>query len=755
MLAFSHDQLRPFGVLLGLLCVSVILSCDAFAQSSEFVAKGDTAQSNEVVPTAGTDLAFHTAIKSTKQLFKPVSAEASSGNSGLFVGVNRFDKDESLNDLAYAVHDAIEIAYLFAFELKLIPPENCVLLLSGEPSLNESSSMIQDHLEQLRRSGATIKSADRTEIFLSFIKLTKIAAKESDLLVTSFSSHGFEDRGMAYIMPSDGVKQLLSATAVPLQTIESQMQESKAGHRLLLVDACQERISARSSINMGQETTEAFVSAFARPTGQAKFVACSSGQVSFEYRGRDGVGHGLFTHGFLRALRGGARPDRNGIVRLQGVVEFVAAYVGENSRDTFGREQMPFLKAPVSAAKLPLAMKADDLTSLLIAFGSYPTRNVLNDELKLSLVDHLKKSTLSTADDQRLVTLIRSFMDGDIDGELLSAYVDHDRKRWNPVIVVPRPPNLQSPFSESQARSAQMAWAKYLKIPISTRNSIGMEMQLVPPGVYMMGSTEHPAAGDETPHQVTISKPFYVSKHEVTVGQFRQFSQAEHFQTEQQRNNWPVRGWDQNSRRFSRSSNFSWENPGWEQRDDHPVVHVSWNDGQLMVNWLSRKENQRYRFLTEAEWEYCCRGGTGSIYATGNDLNELVQMGNVLDQSGARQFSSDYQWQQSNANEVIHRNDGVPFTASVGKYQPNNLGLFDFHGNICEWCQDWFGDDYHQYSPTDPQGATSGTQRSARGGRFDTGGGLAKSFRRNRGEPTTTDMILGLRLAREIKMPQP
>ena len=213
-------------------------------------------------------------IRGRQQIFAPLSDQAPSGNAGMFVGVNRFTQDPGLNKLDYAVHDAVETAYLFAFEVKLIRPDQCYLLLSGTPQ----NKIVQQHLDRLKRQGATIGSANRNEILRTFVRVYGKAKKETDLLVCSFSSHGFEDRGDAYVMPADGFRDLLAETAVPLKSIERNMEKSKAGHRLLLVDACQERVSAKSSSQAGVPAAAALIAALQKPSGQAKLASCSSGE---------------------------------------------------------------------------------------------------------------------------------------------------------------------------------------------------------------------------------------------------------------------------------------------------------------------------------------------------------------------------------------------------------------------------------------------------------------------------------------------
>jgi tetratricopeptide (TPR) repeat protein len=359
------------------------------------------------------------------QLFQPLAPEPSFGNAGFFVGVNTFTQDTGVSSLSFAVNDAIETAYLFSFELKLISPSRCFIAISGEPA----APSVKEHLEKLRAQGATIKQADRSAILLTFLQSAAIAKRESDLLVCSFSSHGFEDRGDAYVLPSDGVRQLLADTAVPLKTIETNMQNSKAGHRLLLVDACQERVSARGS-SAGVPTSTAFMRALAAPTGQAKLASCSPGEFSFEHASLGGVGHGVFTHALLEALRGGARADADNLVHLGDVADYVSTNVLNWTKENRRPEQRPSLHCAVDARRLPLASKADDLHTLIESVRRQPISGGLRADIQDSLVEYLSQLDSQDSADRQLLTATRDFCSGQLPFQLFVPYVEQDRSRW-------------------------------------------------------------------------------------------------------------------------------------------------------------------------------------------------------------------------------------------------------------------------------------------------------------------------------------
>jgi hypothetical protein len=148
---------------------------------------------------------------------------------------------------------------------------------------------------------------------------------------------------------------------------------------------------------------------------------------------------------------------------------------------------------------------------------------------------------------------------------------------------------------------------------------------------------------------------------------------------------------------------------GIPQQGSHPVVMVSWNDAQAFCDWLSGKERKSCRFSTEAEWEYACRAGTASFWHVGNEARELRRVANIADSSFKQGFPA------GAAN--VPWDDGHPFTAPAGRFEPNAFGVYDMHGNVLEWCHDWYDANYYERSPgQDPKGPNSGKSRVIRGG---------------------------------------
>jgi len=271
-------------------------------------------------------------------------------------------------------------------------------------------------------------------------------------------------------------------------------------------------------------------------------------------------------------------------------------------------------------------------------------------------------------------------------------------------------------------------------------NSLGMKLALIPPGEFIMGSppSELGRGEDELPHRVRITRPFYLAVHEVTVAQFRRFVTKTGYR--------PYRGiyyavnrLDDGYLRFSRpgsANEVSWDSPGFPQRDDHPVVNVSWTDAVAFSRWLGEKENHTYRLPTEAEWEYACRAGTTRPYSS------MATAGAAF--ANVREIDCDYYLRQYSWP------DGFRYTAPVGSFPPNRLGLCDMHGNVWEQCSD----DYEDRRPGDSPvcGARSrdaGEKRVIRGGGWGDAWYFARSANRACWFESKGSPVIGFRVARD------
>jgi formylglycine-generating enzyme required for sulfatase activity/serine/threonine protein kinase len=288
----------------------------------------------------------------------------------------------------------------------------------------------------------------------------------------------------------------------------------------------------------------------------------------------------------------------------------------------------------------------------------------------------------------------------------------------------PGPPEYEvvPPLEPAQAKARQEAEAKLLGVPVEGTNSIGMKLALIPRGKFLMGSPDGEAGRDvnEGPqHEVVITQPYYVGVTAVTVGQFKAFVRENGkeggYRTEAERSGGALVP-DKN-RIWVMRPQVNWQNPGYVQSDDYPVVCVSYNDAKEFCAWLSRREGRQYDLPTEAQWEYSCRAGSSTRYSFGNEDGGLDQ----------------YAWTYHDIAELNPQ--------PVGKKRPNPWGLCDMHGNVRQWTSDSFKD----YSGDKP-----GRDRVLRGGSW-TSGWMAnvsecRSAHREGKAPSSQDTSTGFRV---------
>jgi formylglycine-generating enzyme required for sulfatase activity len=222
---------------------------------------------------------------------------------------------------------------------------------------------------------------------------------------------------------------------------------------------------------------------------------------------------------------------------------------------------------------------------------------------------------------------------------------------------------LQAPFDARTAKAAQAAWATALRQPGELVNSVGQRLRVIPPGTFQMGSPDGVGHSDERPrHAVTLTRALWVCVHPVTQGQWQSVMKTTPWQGQ-------------------RHVKFG---------SDVAATDVNWSDATEYCRVLSEREGRRYRLLTEAEWEYACRAGTSTKWSFGDDESQLKE----------------YAWYS-----------GTPWAhaESVGQKRANGFGLYDLHGNVWEWCSDWYGS-YGKSAVVDPAGPSSGSSRVVRGG---------------------------------------
>ena len=249
----------------------------------------------------------------------------------------------------------------------------------------------------------------------------------------------------------------------------------------------------------------------------------------------------------------------------------------------------------------------------------------------------------------------------------------------------------------------QLSSQTYAQSPKTITNSVGMKLVLIPKGTFTMGSPieEEGADNDEEQHQVTISKDYYLGVTEVTQGQYEK-----------------VMG--------TNPSYFQKRVIGKSDSSMYPVEQVSWEDAVEFCKKLSdlpeeKKAGRVYRLPTEAEWEYACRAGSKAAYSFGANSKTL----------------GDYAWFVYNSGVQTH---------PVGEKKANAWGLYDMHGNVWEWCSDWYGE-YPKGGVSDPSGPSEGSYPVNRGGSWFYEAAGCRSADRYRDDPSYRSGNYGFRVA--------
>ena len=231
-----------------------------------------------------------------------------------------------------------------------------------------------------------------------------------------------------------------------------------------------------------------------------------------------------------------------------------------------------------------------------------------------------------------------------------------------------------------------------------------MDFVWIEPGMFTMGSPDSESGrfSDEGPqHEVTIRRGFWLGRYEITQAQ-----------------------WE------SVMGTTPWVGQSYVQaHPNHPAVYISWNDMETFVGRLNEAAGETlYRLPTEAEWEYAARAGTTTRWSFGEDESQL----------------RDYAWYAESA-----WNAGLQYAQPVGTKRPNPWGLYDMHGNVWEWVQDWYDSSYYGSSPSvDPPGPTTGSGRVFRGSAFSNSARRVRSASRSRFDPGLRNFVVGVRLLR-------
>lgn len=267
---------------------------------------------------------------------------------------------------------------------------------------------------------------------------------------------------------------------------------------------------------------------------------------------------------------------------------------------------------------------------------------------------------------------------------------------------------------ELEKRPTAKAIEKAMKLAAEQLKSQGFEdkgsyiiapMVKINAGTFQMGSN---ISDDEKPiHEVNIKNDFYMGKYEVTFAEYDKFC-------------------EDTNRKKPDDEGFG--------RGLKPVINVSWNDASEYAKWLSQKTGQNYKLPSETQWEYATKAGTNTKYSFGDDENKLGQ----------------YSWYRNNSYNK-GKNHSDYGTHNVGSKKPNPWGLYDVHGNVWEWVDDWYMDDYNN-TPRDEASNIKGEQnfKINRGGSWIDDTRSSSTVINSYDSPTSSYRMKGFRLSRRL-----
>ena len=520
-----------------------------------------------------------------------------------------------------------------------------------------------------------------------------------------YAGHGIQVKGENYLVPigADVYSEAeVEDECLKVSSVLRQM--DYAGNRLniIILDACRDNPFGRSfrSGNKGLAKMDA-------PTGSILAYATAPGSVA-----ADGIGrNGLYTSKLLKHMMAAGleigklfRQVRIDVMDASGKRQVPwesSSLTGDFYFDS--KRAIAVVKRPRKGPKQPvLTTKVKPKDELELAFAKIKKKEEAKRKTKEALVQKHKQ----LLEDVLKYGKIRT---SDLDKETkLAAWGALKRKypEWADGV---EPGDslgiLGNALAEDRDGSLLRVAIAQGALLLTITNSIGMKFVYIPSGTFTMGSPSDELGRQkyERQHRVTLSRVFYMQTTEVTQGQWKSIM-------------------GRNPSHFKRCG------------DNCPVEKVSWNDCQDFIRSLNQKEGtNKYRLPTEAEWEYACRAGSTTAFANGGITELLCGYDPNLDAMG---------WYCGNSGQKTH---------PVGQKKPNDWGLYDMHGNLWEWCQDWYEKNYPTGHVTDPKGPSSSSAgRVFRGGGWRYSAGVCRSASRRRGNPDYRHASVGFRVARDF-----
>ena len=598
-----------------------------------------------------------------------------SKNWAICIGINEY---YNLAPLRYAVQDAVAVRDFFRGEVEF---EEVFYFADDSPPIATPDGPI--------RSLPTY--ANLTYFFRK--RFQRKFLNVGDNFWFFFAGHGELHQGHDYLMPIDVDPENLERTALRISDITASLRNSGADNTVLLLDACRSE-GKRSAVGFGSEAQPGIVTVY----------SCSPRQASYEI---EELGHGAFTHALLEGLR---LQGANSCATVQRIDQYLCHQVPSLNQRYKKPVQTPYTAVqPLSKnclILLPQRARLEDVQALKIA--AYQAEN----ENDWDFAQQLWTRVLATPGvDQDAIKAI---------GRIALNRVQHPSSMGDSPVTTAGSRRIGAPVEEPNPPTPSEPTFSFEVVTVDAKGNISrreqqnaayhreglgqgvdLDLVLIPSGTFVMGSPESEAGRDwyklfdeslagvnvEGPQHEVKVPAFMMGKYSITQAQWRAIASLSQVERELDAD----------------PSNF--------KGDERPVERVSWEEATEFCKRLSRHTGRVYRLPSEAEWEYACRAGTRTPFHFGETITQKLAnyWGVDYEYEGKTILGSYGQGPKGNKGEQ---------TTNVGSFSANAFGLYDMHGNVWEWCQDHWHNNY-QGAPTDGSAWLSedeGASRRLRGG---------------------------------------
>ena len=514
-----------------------------------------------------------------------------------------------------------------------------------------------------------------------------------------FSGHGARVKGIDYIIPSDAFIEDIESSAISVNYIIQRLQRCGADNVVLILDACREQASniSKDIKGVGEQTEKE-----AREKGVITICSCSPNEYSWELKD---LQQGVFTYALLEGL--GSKGKKATVERLNEHLKYRVKELAKSQ----GKQTPSIMADPIEKSHLILMPKYATKSDIsMLKNYCYQAQVDENFELAESL----------------WIRLLETGVDRDAIKALQKIAIQKQKIEVSPYIedknFESKDTNAKKHVSIEELEKGKLFTFEVVKVNSSGSivnrrqesarqkiedlgDGIELEMVYIPGGTFMMGSPENEEErnDDEGPqHNVTVS-PFFMGKYPVTQGQWRAIASQTNLKVKLDLNPEP-----------SRFTGSYQDIDRWQR----PVEQVKWTEAVEFCERLSKLTGKDYRLPSESEWEYACRAGTTTPFYFGETITpELVN------------YDGNFTYGKSPKGE--YRKETTP----VGQFPPNAFGLYDMHGNVYEFCQDVYHENYNE-APTDGsaweiEGYSDSNRRVCRGGSWSSNPRRCRSANRD------------------------